>query len=209
MKIKTRKENRRRMSLIIYVVLTLLLLADIAVICKYKVSLAGYWSDRVLFWIWLFATLPFLIFFRKNIVTKIYFAILLLGFLLSIAAMMLPFYAILFSSTGMERIVSYTPKESKYRMQVLGSVMGRPRLEVIENKGILFEKVVISSDAEFLKNDKLKTGYQVVSKIEVTKDNKENMTLKLYTPSDILIKRFDPNGDMIVESDSGNVDRDL
>ncbi|WP_144243234.1 hypothetical protein [Sphingobacterium sp. ML3W] len=163
----------------------MLLLADFFAIQKWKVSLAGYWSDRVLFWVWICSTLGFLIFFWKSLITKIYFFVLLLGLLLSIIAMMIPFYAILFSSTGIERVSSYTPDDGKYRLQLIGSVMARPRLQIIENQWIL-EKVVVDTDTEFLKND-LSIANERSFRIDILKDT---LILKVQSHSEIIVKRF-------------------
>ncbi|AIM37874.1 hypothetical protein KO02_15145 [Sphingobacterium sp. ML3W] len=181
------RRKDKKIYAFLYIILTLLLLADVWAIQTLKISLAGYWSDRILFWIWAAATIAFLVFFWKNIFTKIYFFVLLLGFILSIVAMMLPFYAILFASTGSERTMSYTPEDGKYRLQMIQSVMARPHLQIIKNKG-LFEKVVVDTRVDFLKNDSI--GYQDIREIEVLKDTKDSLILKFYSPSRVLIEAF-------------------
>ena len=163
------------------------MLADVWAIQTLKISLAGYWSDRVLFWIWISATVGFMFFLWKNIFTKIYLFALLLGFVLSIVAMMIPFYAIFFASTGKERTMNYSLQHTKYRAQMIQSVMARARLQIIKNKG-LFEKVVVDTQADFLKNDSI--GYKDIREIEVLKDTKDSLTLKFHSPSGVLIEAF-------------------
>jgi len=52
-----------------------------------KMSFIGYWTDRILFWIWLFLT-PFIIaVFWRKIWTKIYLGLLIIGLILSILPM--------------------------------------------------------------------------------------------------------------------------
>jgi len=135
------KTDRKLVYVASYLGITLLLLTDIVIILTWSVSFAGYWSDRGMFWIWILSTVAFLIFFWKSIYTKIYLGVLILGVFLSIAPMMLPFYGILFSSTGAERRSHYTPEHGKYRMQLIQSVMSAPRLQIIENRGLL-EKIL-------------------------------------------------------------------
>lgn len=184
-----KKMTGRKKFNVAYLLISLVMLVDITVILTWQISLAGYWSDRVVFWIWLSATFPFLIIFWKSIYTKIYFIVLILGLLFSIAAMMLPFFGILFSSTGMERRSYYTPAEGKYRVQLIQSVMARPRLQIIENKGIL-EKVVLFTDADFLKNDNLKIGYESVICLDVLKDTPDSLVLKFHMPAKEIVKGF-------------------
>lgn len=175
-----------------YMLISLIMLIDIMVIVTWQISLAGYWSDRLVFWLWLLSTFPFLIVFWKSIYTKIYFIVLILGLLFSIAAMMLPFFGIVFSSTGLERRSYYTPDHGKYRVQLIQSVMARPRLQIIENKGIV-EKVVLFTDADFLKNDHLKMGYESVIGLDVLKDTPDSLILKFYVPAKEIVKGFKRN----------------
>jgi hypothetical protein len=39
-----------------YVLVSLLLVLNVSLYVGWRISLAGYWSDRVLFWIWLLFT---------------------------------------------------------------------------------------------------------------------------------------------------------
>lgn len=183
------KVTGRKKFYIAYMLISLIMLVDITVILTWQISLAGYWSDRLVFWIWLLTTLPFLIIFWKSIYTKIYCIVLVLGLLFSIAAMMLPFFGILFSSTGMERRSYYTPDTGKYRVQLIQSVMARPRLQIIKNKGIV-EKVILFTDADFLKNDNLKVGYESVIGLDILKDKPDSLVLEFHMPGQKIVKGF-------------------
>lgn len=183
------KMTGRKKLYIAYMLISLIMLIDITAILTWQISLAGYWSDRLVFWIWLLSTLPFLIIFWKSIYTKMYFIVLILGLLFSIAAMMLPFFGILFSSTGLERQAYYTPDKGKYRVQLIQSVMGRPRLQIIENKGVV-EKVVLFTDADFLKNDNLKMGYESVIGLDVLQDTPDSLILQFHIPTKEIVKGF-------------------
>lgn len=184
-----RIKNRKKIFFSAYMIMTMLLLVDITAILLWQISLAGYWTDRLVFWTWFLSTFAFLIVFWKSILTKIYLFVLILGVLMSIVPMMLPFYGILFSSTGMERRSYYTPEYGKYRVQLIQSVMSRPRLQIIENKGIV-EQVILFTDADFLKSDHVKVGYESVIRLDVLKDSPDSLTLKFYTPSQEIEKSF-------------------
>lgn len=172
-----------------YLGLSLLFLLDFFAIQYYKVSLVGYWPDRVLFWLWFLATLVFIPLFWKSIFTKLYMTVLLAGLMLSIAAMMIPFFGIVFSSTGIERVGAYTLADGKYRLQIIQSVMGRPRLEVIERKFFL-EKVVINSDTDFLANERFKLGQAPLLKVELIAHTQDSLHFKFYTIADVVTKAF-------------------
>ena len=138
--------------LIAYCVITFLLVANIAGDLCCQISVAGYWNDRVLFWLWFFSTFFILITFWKKLLIKIYFGLLVVGVILSILPMMVPFWAIVLSSTGrgVHLIKQITPV---YRLQTVGySIIGRPLIEIIKNKGIL-EKRVANTNRNVFIND--------------------------------------------------------
>lgn len=172
-----------------YLGLSFFFLLDFFAIQYFKVSLSGYWPDRILFWLWFLATLVFIPLFWKSIFIKLYMTVLLAGLILSIAAMMIPFFGIVFSSTGIERVGAYTVADGKYRLQIIQSVMGRPRLEVIERKFFL-EKVVINSDTDFLANERFKLGYAPFLKVELIANTQDSLRFKFYTVADVITKTF-------------------
>ena len=141
-----------RKLLIAYCVISFLLVANIAGDLFYQISVAGYWKDRILFWLWFFSTFLILIKFWKKLLTKIYFGLLVVGVILSILPMMVPFFAIILSSTG-EGLHFKKQITPEYRLQVVGySIMGRPLIEIMKNKGLL-EKRIANTNINVFIND--------------------------------------------------------
>ena len=144
--------------LIAYCVLSFLLVANIAGDLFYQISVAGYWSDRILFWLWFFSTIFILIKFWKKLVTKIYFGLLVVGLLLSVIPMMVPFFSIILSSTG-EGLHFKKQITPEYRLQVVGySIMGRPLIEITKNKGLL-EKRIANTNRNIFINDSTEISF--------------------------------------------------
>lgn len=143
-----------KLVLIVYIIISILLIGNIAGDLFYQISVAGYWTDRILFWLWFFGTFHIIIIFWKKLLTKIYFGLLAVGVILSILPMMLPFWAIVLSSTG-RGIHLKKQITREYRLQVVGySIMGRPLIEIIKNKGIL-EKRVANTNRNVFINDSI------------------------------------------------------
>ncbi|WP_026977759.1 hypothetical protein [Flavobacterium tegetincola] len=105
--------------IIVYIISLLLLLANVIGDALYKLSIAGYWSDRIMFWLWFFGTFYIIIKYWKKLATKIYFGILIAGIILSILPMAIPFFAIALSTTGggLHFKKQITPA---YRLQIVG-----------------------------------------------------------------------------------------
>jgi hypothetical protein len=135
--------------LFIYLIVTILLLLDLIATINLKISLAGYWSDRVLFWTWFFSTIYFIKLFWNNKWSKRYFYTLIIFIVLTIIPMAIPFVGIILSTTGQGLL--YNEKISdKYRFEVVNyGFMGRPIINICENKGII-EKEILS-----LKNESI------------------------------------------------------
>lgn len=181
--------KRKRYFLFGYLVLSLLFLLDFLAIQYWKLSMAGYWSDRILFWAWLVATFFFIPIYWKSIFTKLYLGLLMAGLSLSIMAMLIPFFGIVYASTGFERLEHCTPETGRYRLQIIQSVMGKPRLEVVAARGLL-EKVVINSDIDFLSDERFKLGYAGLLRVDLLADTPDSLSFKFYTGSGIHTKTF-------------------
>lgn len=138
--------------LIIYLMLAALMVLDICLFAICKMSFAGYWSDRVVFWLWFIAT-PFVVFcFWKNLAAKIYFWTLVAATIVSMIPMGIFFFGILLSTTGSGRLNHFSLKNN-IRVQTVGyGVMGRPRLQVIEDN-LLFDKILLEKGDEVVIND--------------------------------------------------------
>lgn len=138
--------------LIFYLIISILLLGNVISDSIYRFSVAGYWNDRVLFWLWFFGTFYILVIYWKKLLTKIYLGVLVLGIVLSVLPMAIPFFAIVLSTTGggLHFKKQITPK---YRVQIVGyGVMGRPLMEIVKNKGLL-EKRIAQTNSGVTVND--------------------------------------------------------
>ena len=136
---------------ILYIVITLLLGMDMLAYYLEKISLIGYYSDVLLFWMWLGLTMTVIVIFWKKILAKIMLSGLILGLICSILPMMLPFYTLVLSMSSFGLRMTKDLNEN-YRAQIVGySVLSPPWLEIIEKKGI-FEKRVFSCTDNTLNN---------------------------------------------------------
>lgn len=145
---KTRKTILR-----LYLLISLLLAIDVLLWYRYKISLAGYYSDVVLFWLWLGGSIAVIISSWKHVLAKLLLATLVLGIVLSVLPMGIPFYALVLSNTSMGLWMNKKLND-RYRAQIVGySVMTIPWLEVIERKGLLEQRIFMCGDAGLLSDD--------------------------------------------------------
>jgi hypothetical protein len=132
-----------------YVLASLLLVLDVSLYLGWRISLAGYWSDRMLFWVWLLLTALVLKRGWKRRATKMYAGLLVALLVLSMVPMMIPFSIIVMVGFGLDR--DYTKDiDGRIRIQQTGkSIMAVPTLEVIEKKGV-YEQQIGSMNARKL-----------------------------------------------------------
>ena len=132
----------KKIILRVYFIICAFFVLDCLLYYFKEISLRGYYTDVVLSWVWLISSFVIIIVFWKKLISKLFLAAILVTFALSIMAMMLPFYALLLSSTSLGLYQNKDLNEN-YRAQIVGyGVMVQPWLEVIEKKG-LFEKRII------------------------------------------------------------------
>ncbi|MET3027383.1 hypothetical protein ABXT06_11930 [Flavobacterium sp. UW10123] len=94
-------------------------------------------------------------------------AAIIVTFAISIMAMMMPFFALLLSTTSLGLIKEKSLNE-KYRAQIVHySAMASPWLEVIETKGIIEKRILKCTDLQLMD---------------------ENLDIKIRTTKDILFK---------------------
>jgi hypothetical protein len=123
-----------------YVLASLLLVLNLSLYLGWRISLVGYWSDRVLFWIWLLLTGVVLKRGWKRRATKIYAGLLVL-LVLSMVPMMIPFSIIVITGFGLDRDY-WKDVNGQIRIQQTGkSLIAVPTLEVIEKKGIYEQQI--------------------------------------------------------------------
>ncbi|TDG36452.1 hypothetical protein EZJ43_08005 [Pedobacter changchengzhani] len=167
----------KKQALMAYIIISLLLIANVIGDSIYKLSIAGYWSDRILFWMWFFSTIYIIKIFWKKVLTKIYFGLLITGIILSILPMMIPFFAIVLSTTGggLHFKKQITPE---YRLQIVGyGVMGRPLMELVENRGLI-EKRVANTNQHVAINDSTRIAIWSIQDAKFISETDSSMTIQ-------------------------------
>ena len=86
----------KRILVITYLTFTLFFLLGVFM-SFYDYSYYGYWTDKLINWIWLVFTVTIIFCFWKNKITRIYFFSLLTLILLSILPIAIFFFVIVFS----------------------------------------------------------------------------------------------------------------
>lgn len=148
----------RKTILKAYGVISLLLVADLIAYCCYKISLRGYYSDVILFWLWFFGSIAIIILFWKKVMAKLLLGAMILALIGSILPMMLPFFALVFSTTPFGLRMTKDLNEN-YRAQIAGySVMAYPVLQIIEKRGIIEKQVIQCDDSQLPDHHDLKIG---------------------------------------------------
>lgn len=164
-----------------YIVLSLIFFAIVLAYAKFKITLYGYWAERVFFWSWTILTVLFCYTFWKIIATKIYAGILFLGVVLSILPMAIPFFAIILSTTGSG--LKFNKKiNDKYRVQIISyGIMSTPLLEIDERHGLL-EKEIYSKRDGISVNDS--TGYDLWEVEDISYSNENDSLIFLQIDVD-------------------------
>jgi len=177
------KMKNKKNQLIIYLFLSALIILNVCLYASAKMSFAGYWSDRVLFWIWFLAT-PFIVFsFWKKIWAKIYFGLLVLGLILSILPMGIFFFGIMLSTTGSGRLNHFS-LQNNIRVQTVGyGVLGRPRLQIVKD-GVLFDKIKLETGDEIEKNDSTWFELRDAKNAKFISETDTSITIKYYFEKD-------------------------
>lgn len=169
----------RRIILRLYLLISLLLAMDVLLWYRYKISLAGYYSDAILFWLWLAGSIAVIICYRKRILARLLLAALVLGIILSLLPMGIPFYALLLSGTPMGLWMDKKLNDH-YRAQIVGySVMTLPWLEVIERRGLWEQRIFLCGDAD-LQNDDTNVKIRYAKDILLQQETDSTLTLVLF-----------------------------
>lgn len=182
--------------LITYGILSMVGVLDLAFYYFYQISFAGYYSDVIIFWMWLLCTFTVIIIFWKKIAAKILLVMMILALVLSILPMMLPFFSVFFSMTPFGLRMKKNLNEN-YRVQIVGySVMIGPWLEIIEKKGIFEKRVSKISDIEF-------SNFDHQQRIGHAKD----LYFKEETDSTVVITLFygEPNFTLTINKNNGDL----
>lgn len=165
----------------IYLILSTLLVVDCLFYCFRLISLRGYYSDVLLFWLWLATSFVVIVVFWKKIMAKLLFTGMILALILSIVPMGLPFYALILSNTPFGLVINKNLND-KYRAQIVGySVMVYPWLEVIEKKGIIEKRILKCTDSDLM-NDNLNVKIRWAKDIIFNNETDSTLTLTLLYP---------------------------
>ncbi|MCP2028034.1 hypothetical protein L1276_003202 [Flavobacterium sp. HSC-32F16] len=110
---------------------------------------------------------------------KLLLAALVLTLVFSIIPMMIPFYALVLSTTPFG-LNMYKNLNEKYRAQIVGySVMTSPWLEVIEKKGIIEKRIFKCTDSQLM-NDNLEVKIRTAKNIIFNNETDSTITLTLF-----------------------------
>lgn len=95
-----RLKNRNKPIIIAYIALSILFIFSLF---KFFVGLQlrGFYTPKIVAWVWLISTIALIIYYWKNKFAKIYLGSLVGIIVLSILPMMIPFFAILFHFSNM------------------------------------------------------------------------------------------------------------
>lgn len=181
-----------KISLYLFILLTVLLTADCLLFYNHNISLAGYHSDIILFWSWLLSSLFVIVVYWKKLVAKVFLGLMVLAVVGSVLMMGLPLYSLMLSMTSAGLHLKKDLNE-KYRAQIVGyGVMVHPWIEVIENQGLL-EKVIYKTtemDIERLKSEPINVKYEALLRPEMRISQAKNIVLEKETDSTFAITLF-------------------
>ena len=179
----------RKQLLINYIIVSLLFLTDFVSELCYKISLAGYWSDRILFWTWVALTATVIFGVWRKMLVKIYFGIILATIVLSIIPMGIFLSAGILSSTG-EGLLYHKQISPNYRIQVVGySIMSRPFTEIVEKKGLL-EREIVHDCSDFCLNDTACFYNRKIKDVSFVSESKDSITIQATDGKIIAKKTF-------------------
>lgn len=179
-------------SFYIFILLSVLLVADCVLFYKFQMSLAGYHSDIILFWSWLLTSLFVIVVYWKKLIAKVFLGLMVLSLAGCVLMMGLPLYSLMLSMTSAGLHLKKNLNE-KYRAQIVGyGVMTHPWIEVIEKQGLL-EQVIYKTtemDIERLKMEPINVKFEAQLQPELRISQAKNMILSKETDSTIAITLF-------------------
>ena len=181
-----------KISLYLFILLSVLLGADCVLLYKFQMSLAGYHSDIILFWSWLLMSLFVIVVYWKMLIAKVFLGLMVLAVVGSVLMMGLPLYSLMLSMTSAGLHLKKDLNE-KYRAQIVGyGVMVHPWIEIIEKQGLL-EQVIYKTtemDIERLKMEPINVKFDAQLHPELRISQAKNIILSKETDSTIAITLF-------------------
>lgn len=139
-----------RIIVIVYLLITAIFVSDI-VLAFYKMSYAGYYTDKVICWVWLIATIGIFIRLWKKRGIRIYAGLLAVVGFLSFMPMMDPLYgAVHYFTTASDH--QHIALNDKYRLEhTHRGVMGRDKMLIIEKRGLLEKEICLTYQSAIVK----------------------------------------------------------
>lgn len=140
---------RNKNIIIVYLVVTLVFLSEV-VLNFNQYSYAGYYTDKIIGWLWLALTVFIIIRLWKKKAIKVYFGLLVAGIILSILPMMLPFFALVsyFSTIDSYQRISLN---NNYRIErYRPGALSKPQIAIYQQKGILEKRISKTPYVEIL-----------------------------------------------------------
>lgn len=163
------KMLKNKHILYLFLLSSVLLMLDIFLYWNYKISFAGYYTDCVVFWVWIISFCITIKNYWKETIAKIGLGFLVLGLVLSIIPMGLPFFGLMIFATGGGAYYK-TNLNDTYRFQsVHYGFMGRPQSYLIEKKHFFFEKEV----------SHLPIDWEGLKEVSLVNENDEYLNIKI------------------------------
>lgn len=171
----------RNKNIIIAYLIVSFIFITVGILSLEKYSYSGYYTDKIINWIWLAMTFFIIIWFWRKKMIKVYFWLLVSGLILSILPMMIPLFGIVhyFSTIGCHQRIGL---DKIYRIERgRPNVLYNPQITVYRKEGILEKQIsrvpyshitdhVLRSNVE-LPIDESKQPIQQAKLIKVTKDS--------------------------------------
>lgn len=191
------KSNKKSILILrIYLILCLLLAADCLFYCFKFISLRGYYSDVILYWLWFVTSFVVIVVFWKKLMAKLLLTGIILAIILSILPMMIPFFALILSTTSLGLLMDKNLNEN-YRAQIVSySAMSPPWLEVIEKHGLIEQRILKSTDYQLM-NDDTNAKIRFAKDIIFRNETDSTLTLTLFYGG--------PNKTITLDKTTGNI----
>ena len=154
-----------------------------------EISWAGFWTDRIIIWLWLGLSMYMVVHYWRLPTTKILFYVAEGVVGLSLAPMGIPFIATVGFLSG-ANLENQKEVDVRYELRVNGMIMGPSMVNVIENHGIWEKQVAKDQLSEI--------AYQVLGEdwaydyddfenfsVRLVAENKEAILLEYQTPTHV------------------------
>ena len=126
--------------LLLYAFISLVFLAEVVLSLNHY-SFSGYYTDKIINWMWLAMTLLIILRFWRKKVVKAYFAVLIFSVLLSMLPMMIPFFALVnyFSTLDDYQQIQL---DKIYRIErTRRNVLDKPKVYIYKNECIVEKEI--------------------------------------------------------------------